>query len=278
MVASTNDADREPEYVTFRSMAGVNGQSTSTPIALVIGKKSLAAARAVVLRFVDNHRSAATDQLSFSPPLVATELAALGAGRCVIRGTVGRGLLHQFRMHRVADRDRARLDGVQPTECIAIIDFAQFRGQFTCKGLDPFLNLLRSCHPWLPELSSFSPKRPTCGQIQPTLLHHRPPPRKVQAAPGESQDATSILKTLEESATYSGFQTEAVGDTRSEQPPKLSKKSAFSSRGGAQSGALIDQLVPTDNRLIQVVERWQSLSEPIKRAIIVMIGSIGAAE
>ena len=63
--------ERRPEYVTLRSRAGVNGQSTSTPITLVSGKKSLAAARAEVLRLGDGHRPSAAKQFPLPLALIA---------------------------------------------------------------------------------------------------------------------------------------------------------------------------------------------------------------
>ena len=76
---------------------------------------------------------------------------------------------------------------------IAIIDFAHLLGHFAGKGRNPLFHLLGSCHPWLPEFSSFSPKRPACGQILAALLHPRPAPRKVQAAPPGNRCAKPAL-------------------------------------------------------------------------------------
>ena len=42
---------------------------------------------------------------------------------------------------------------------------AHLGGQFTCEGRIPLLDLVGSCHPWLPEFSSFSPGRPSAHKL-----------------------------------------------------------------------------------------------------------------
>jgi len=162
----------------------VNGQSTSTPIALVRGKKSLAAARAKVFWFADRHWPAATDQLPLAMTSIAAQLAALGARRFRVGSRPVRQLLpHQLDAHRVTDFDGFRLEGIKPTERIAIIDLAYLSGQFSYERRNPLVDLVGSCHPWLPEFSSFSPVRPSADKFLTALLHDQPTPRKVRAAP-----------------------------------------------------------------------------------------------
>jgi hypothetical protein len=128
-------------------MAGVNGQSTSTPINLVLGKKSLAAARTEVLRLGESDRPTAADQLPLTLPLAPAQLAALGADRFVLGGAMDRPLLDQLGMHCIANLDGPGLDRVQPTESIAIVDLAQFFTQLTSEDRNPLLYLLTTCHP-----------------------------------------------------------------------------------------------------------------------------------
>jgi hypothetical protein len=92
-------------------------------------------------------------------------------------------LLEQLGRDSIADLDRLRLDRIQPAERVAVIHLAQLLAELTNEGQNPPLDLWGSCHPWLPEFSSFSPVRPTRRQITTSLLHHHPNQRKVQAAP-----------------------------------------------------------------------------------------------
>jgi hypothetical protein len=106
-------------------MAGVNGQSGSTPIAWVRGKKSLATARAEVLRLSERYCSSPREKLAGTLAFVLALLTALGTCRFVGDRMFGGLLLHERPHDRVANIHGLVLYGVQPTDTLAGVHIAQ---------------------------------------------------------------------------------------------------------------------------------------------------------
>ncbi len=163
----------------------MKGQSISTPIVGVAGKKSLAATRAKILRFADRHQPTAADQFPFTQASVAAWLATVGTGRFAFHGLRRRSPLHQLGRQRIANLDRLRLDRVEPTQRVAIIHLAQFLAQLGRKCLDPLPNLLTRCHPWLLPSPSFTPTPPPARKIDHTTYSRPPRPAKSRLHPCE---------------------------------------------------------------------------------------------
>jgi hypothetical protein len=129
-------------------MLGVKGQSTSTPIAWVSGKKSPPTGGTVILRLADGQRSSAASHASLAQAFVLTQLATRRTNRFLLDRAADRPLLDQLCMHGIANFDRLILQCIQPADASAFIHFAQFFAQLSREGCNPFSNPVRSsCHP-----------------------------------------------------------------------------------------------------------------------------------
>jgi len=58
-----------------------------------------------------------------------------------------------------------------------------------------------------------------------------------------------------------------------EHPANSIEKMAVSAIGGAKSGALDTQKLPSDPNLARIIDAWPALPEPIRTAILALVGT-----
>ena len=62
-----------------------------------------------------------------------------------------------------------------------------------------------------------------------------------------------------------------IGDTGLEHLAKTTGKTSDSESGGAESGAVADEIGPIDPELQRIIEAWPRLSEAVKSAILTLL-------
>lgn len=93
--------------------------------------------------------------------------------------------LHHFRRQSIPKFSAKVFDVSHQTTRIRLLQFAKFFSELLSHLVNPTLQIVSSCHPWLPISTRFKTNVPNAREYTPPMLKHDAITRKVQSAPKE---------------------------------------------------------------------------------------------